>query len=179
MKAVKDIAEKTITQLPALTGASTYTAWEKGITKLVEGVQDGKQLTALAHARAFIDHNIPLPQKYMELPSAEFDISTATMAELKLRKEFQREWRTFREAGLLEGIMPAKLETKPMTPSKEGMDTADPDSDDTIPLGADVEVLLEPTAKQEDAAEKGGEASDARWILGRVIATPERTMRVL
>ena len=39
VKAVKDIAEKTITQLPALTGASTYTAWEKGITKLVEGVQ--------------------------------------------------------------------------------------------------------------------------------------------
>ena len=81
VKAVKDIAEKTITQLPALTGASTYTAWDKAISKLVESVQDGKQLTALAHARAFIDHNIPLPQKYMELPSAEFDISTATMAD--------------------------------------------------------------------------------------------------
>ena len=36
-----------------------------------------------------------------------------------------------------------------------------------------VSVLLEPTAKQKDAAEKRGEASDARWIPGRVIDTGE------
>ena len=53
VKAVKDIHEKTISSLPALTGPTTYSNWEKQISKLVDSVQDGKQLTSLAYALAY------------------------------------------------------------------------------------------------------------------------------
>ena len=169
VKAVKDISEKTISSLPALTRPTTYSNWEKQIFKLADSVRDGKQLMLLSYALAYIDYGTPLPQSFKTLPSAEFDMATATAADIKLREEFRREWLAFKESGLLEGSNPAKIETKPTTPSRGGSESEDPDTEDPFPPGSHVEALLEPSTKQKEKAAKEGSSTDAKWMPGQII----------
>ena len=172
----KDLSEKQHNALPNLTGSASHRSWEAAVFKLTGSLKDGKQLVHLTHVLSYLQDKIPLPAEFKTLPGVEFNMSTATWAQLEMRAEFKKDWENFVWSDFkdqIEGPKLGKLESEALTPSQQQAE------DGQIPQGSPVEVLLHPPKGDAESSskvllemmkegsvgdDKGGPADD--WMPG-------------